>query len=193
MQQQSIGSFELLTFIQQPHTGLRILCWLFSLVILGCIANEGQINRPDEVQKFCIFNRNQNACNYALGMASLAFICCLLFLAIDVHFPQISSIKHRKKVVLADVGTSAFWSFVWFVGFCFLANQWQVSKVEDDPLRSGGDAARAAITFCFFSIFSWAALTHVSLLRLRSVCFQEEYEQLCTQQHTHTHTPSHCV
>ncbi|KAJ0051144.1 hypothetical protein NL108_014586, partial [Boleophthalmus pectinirostris] len=48
-----------------------------------------------------------------------------------------------------------FWSFMWFVGFCLLANQWQASRVEDNPLREGGDAARAAITFSFFSIFSW--------------------------------------
>ncbi|XP_058635179.1 synaptogyrin-1-like isoform X3 [Onychostoma macrolepis] len=160
---------------------------LFSLVIFGCIANEGYVNRPDEVEQFCVFNRNQNACNYAVSMGSLAFLSCMAFLALDAYFPQISSVKERKRAVLADVGTSAFWSFVWFVGFCFLANQWQVAKPEDNPLRSGGDAARAAITFSFFSIFTWGALTLVSLERLKRVCFEEEYEELFTQQPTHTH------
>ena len=51
----------------------------------------------------------------------------------------------------------AFWSFMWFVGFCFLANQWQVTNHDDNPLREGGDAARAAITFSFFSIFTWVS------------------------------------
>lgn len=51
--------------------------------------------------------------------------------------------------------STAFWSFMWFVGFCFLANQWQATDNEDNPLREGGDAARAAITFSFFSIFTW--------------------------------------
>ncbi|XP_069052838.1 synaptogyrin homolog 1 isoform X2 [Lepisosteus oculatus] len=88
-------------------------------------------------------------------MGTLAFLCCLAFLALDVYFPQISSVKDRKKAVLADVGVSAFWSFMWFVGFCLLANQWQVSKLEDNPLREGADAARAAIAFCFFSVFTW--------------------------------------
>ncbi|XP_042613557.1 synaptogyrin-1-like isoform X2 [Cyprinus carpio] len=175
------GAFEPLAFLQQPHTGLRIVSWLFSLVIFVCVVNEGYINRPDEVEQFCIFNRNQNACNYAVSMGSLAFLCCMAFLALDVYFPQISSVKDRKKAVLADVGTSAFWSFVWFVGFCFLANQWQVAKAEDNPLQSGGDAARAAITFSFFSIFTWGALTLVSLERLKRVCFEEEYEELFTQ------------
>ncbi|MEQ2165296.1 Synaptogyrin-1, partial [Goodea atripinnis] len=48
-----------------------------------------------------------------------------------------------------------FWSLIWFVGFCFLANQWQISKPEDNPLNEGADAARATIIFCFFSIFTW--------------------------------------
>lgn len=223
-------------------------------MIFGCIANEGYINRPNEVEEYCIFNRNQNACNYGVFMGSMAFLCCMALLALDIYFPQISSVKDRKKAVLADVGVSgvlnqgpfwlfavkvqissickaagsslrvteqllfssnlctrrrciaeiwqiqnkkkkkdaktallqpshasqkpgvpctsapssntvparfspAFWSFMWFVGFCFLANQWQMSKPEDNPLREGGDAARAAITFCFFSIFTWVRVS----------------------------------
>lgn len=51
----------------------------------------------------------------------------------------------------------AFWAFLWFVGFCYLANQWQVSKPKDNPLNEGTDAARAAIAFSFFSIFTWVS------------------------------------
>lgn len=54
---------------------------------------------------------------------------------------------------------SAVWAFMWFVGFCFLTNQWQVSNPEDNPLNEGADAARAAITFSFFSIFTWVSTT----------------------------------
>ncbi|ROL41835.1 Synaptogyrin-1 [Anabarilius grahami] len=190
------GAFDPLTFIQQPHTGLRIVSWLFSLVVFGCIANEGYINRPDEVEQFCIFNRNQNACNYAVSMGSLAFLCCMAFLALDAYFPQISSVKDRKKAVLADLKTEVgvcgyidliasyltkktFWSFIWFVGFCFLANQWQVAKPEDNPLRAGGDAARAAITFSFFSIFTWAAQAFLAFQRYKlgadSALFSQDY------------------
>lgn len=53
------------------------------------------------------------------------------------------------------LSVSAFWAFMWFVGFCLLANQWQVSKPDNNPLQEGGDAARAAIAFSFFSIFTW--------------------------------------
>ena len=64
------------------------------------------MNRPDEIEEFCIFNRNQNACNYGVAMGTLAFLCCMAFLAVDVRFPQISSVKDRKKAVLADMGVS---------------------------------------------------------------------------------------
>lgn len=57
--------------------------------------------------------------------------------------------------------TPAFWAFFWFVGFCFLANQWQVSKVQDNPLNEGTDAARAAIAFSFFSIFTWVSMAPI--------------------------------
>ncbi|XP_060882829.1 synaptogyrin-1a isoform X2 [Labrus mixtus] len=172
------GAFEPQTFLRQPQTVVRILCWLFSIVILGCIANEGYVNRPEEVEEFCIFNRNQNVCNFSVATGTLCFLCCSAFLALDLYFPQISSVKDRKKAVMADIGVSAVWSLVWFLGFCFLANQWQVSKEEDNPLNEGADAARAAIVFCFFSVFSWGGLTLLSMERLKRVSFEEEYNKL---------------
>ncbi|XP_014463279.1 synaptogyrin-1 isoform X1 [Alligator mississippiensis] len=149
------GAFDPQTFVRQPHTALRLVSWVFSIVVFGCIVNEGYTNHQDEKEEHCIFNHNHNACNYGITVGVLAFLSCLLYLALDVYFPQISSVKDRKKAVLSDIGVSGLWAFLWFVGFCFLANQWQVSKHEDNPLNEGADAARAAITFSFFSIFTW--------------------------------------
>ncbi|KAL4658099.1 synaptogyrin-1-like [Arapaima gigas] len=173
------GAFDPFTFIRQPYTILRMVSWLFSIVIFGSIANEGYVNRPDEVEEYCIFNRNQKACNYGVAMGTLAFLSCAAFLALDVYFPQISSVKDRKKAVLADVGVSAFWSLMWFVGFCFLTNQWQAAKPEDNPLKEGADAARAAITFSFFSIFTWAGQAFLAFQRYQlgadSALFSQDY------------------
>ncbi|XP_010004922.1 PREDICTED: synaptogyrin-1 [Chaetura pelagica] len=161
---------------------LSLMCLLprqvFSIVVFGSIVNEGYVNRLDEEQEHCIFNRNRNACNYGITVGVLAFLSCLLYLALDAYFPQISSVKDRKKVVLSDIGVSAFWAFLWFVGFCFLTNQWQASKEEDNPMNEGGDAARAAITFSFFSIFTWGSLTFLAFRRLRDITFQEDYNTL---------------
>ncbi|XP_029986206.1 synaptogyrin-1-like isoform X1 [Sphaeramia orbicularis] len=173
------GAFDPLTFIRQPQTVVRILCWLFSVVIFGCVANEGYVNRPEEEAEFCIFNRNQSACNYAVAMGTLCFLCSSAFLALDVYFPQISGVKDRKKAVMADIGASAMWALLWFVGFCFLANQWQVSREEDNPLREGADAARAAIVFSFFSVFTWSVQCLLAVHRFKlgsdSVLFNQDY------------------
>ncbi|KAK3553128.1 hypothetical protein QTP86_031705 [Hemibagrus guttatus] len=161
------GAFDPVAFIRQPQPILRIVSWIFSIVVFGCIANEGYVNRPEEDEEYCIFNRNQNACNYGVTMGSLAFLTCLAFLALDAYFPQISGVKDRKKAVLADVSISAVWAFLWFVGFCFLTNQWHVANPEDNPLNEGADAARAAITFSFFSIFTWAGQAFLAFQRYK--------------------------
>lgn len=57
------------------------------------------------------------------------------------------------------------WTFLWFIGFCFLTNQWSWTKASD--VHIGADSARAAITFSFFSIFSWVSEAAVSPVLLR--------------------------
>ncbi|XP_078539597.1 synaptogyrin-1 isoform X2 [Lissotriton helveticus] len=172
------GAFDPQSFVRQPHTIVRMVSWVFSIVVFGCIVNEGYTNRPDEIEEFCIFSRNQNACNYGVTVGVLSFLTSVLYLGLDVYFPQISSVKDRKKAVLSDIGVSAFWAFLWFVGFCFLANQWSLSDPMDNPLNEGADAARAAIAFSFFSIFTWLASTLLALQRFKDLSFQEEYSRL---------------
>lgn len=75
-------------------------------MVFGSIVNEGYVNRLDESEEHCIFNRNRNACNYGITVGVLAFLSCLLYLALDAYFPQISSVKDRKKAVLSDIGVS---------------------------------------------------------------------------------------
>uniref|UniRef100_A0A8D0A324 Synaptogyrin 1 n=1 Tax=Sander lucioperca TaxID=283035 RepID=A0A8D0A324_SANLU len=90
-------AFDPLAFFRQPQTVLRVACWLCSVVILGCVANEGYANRPKEEEEFCIFNRNQHACSYAIAIATLCFLCSSGLLALDAYFPQITGVKDRKK------------------------------------------------------------------------------------------------
>ncbi|XP_049549780.1 synaptogyrin-1 isoform X1 [Orcinus orca] len=100
------GAFDPYTLVRQPHTILRVVSWVFSIVVFGSIVNEGYLNSPSESKEFCIYNRNPNACGYGVTVGVLAFLTCLLYLALDVYFPQISSVKDRKKAVLSDIGVS---------------------------------------------------------------------------------------
>lgn len=50
-----------------------------------------------------MFNDNDGACNFGVGIGVLAFLACVIFLILDAYFPQISSAKERKGIVLGDL------------------------------------------------------------------------------------------
>uniref|UniRef100_A0A8C6XKP5 Synaptogyrin 3 n=1 Tax=Naja naja TaxID=35670 RepID=A0A8C6XKP5_NAJNA len=101
---------------------------------------------------------------YGIAIGLLAFLACTFFLVMDLYFQQI---RATTKFQGADCFfcLTGFWSFLWFVAFCFLANQWQRTP-DSKGASQGGDAARAAIAFSFFSIISWVRKASFGLLPL---------------------------
>uniref|UniRef100_A0A3B3SEM8 Synaptogyrin n=1 Tax=Paramormyrops kingsleyae TaxID=1676925 RepID=A0A3B3SEM8_9TELE len=147
------GSFDPISFIQRPQTVLRVLSWVFAIVVFGSITAEGYINPSIHVQEVkCMFNQNDSACRYGVAVGVLAFLACMAFLVLDALLPHISNAIQRKYIVIGDLIFSGIWSFLWFVCFCLLANQW--SHTQNAELIPG-DAARATIAFAFFSIGTW--------------------------------------
>uniref|UniRef100_A0A672GEG2 Synaptogyrin n=1 Tax=Salarias fasciatus TaxID=181472 RepID=A0A672GEG2_SALFA len=160
---ESMGSFGVgrtgstidpITFAKQPQTILRVLSWIFSLVVFASIVNEGYVNMGSE-RLHCVFNKNADACNYGVFVGLVGLLACSFFFLLDYKFSSISSVKDRKKAVMLEIGFSGFWAFLYFVSFCFLANQWSRTEADELPLNQGADAARAAIAFSFFSIITW--------------------------------------
>ncbi|XP_040290742.1 synaptogyrin-2 isoform X2 [Bufo bufo] len=139
---------------------------IFGLIVFACILTDGYVSKPHDSTLLCIFNENMDACHYGVGIGVLAFLGALGFLAVDVYFPNLSNVNTRKYIVLVDLGFSGLWTFLWFVGFCFLANQWASTKSELYAL-GGADNARAAIAFSFFSILSWFPLASLAYKRYR--------------------------
>ncbi|XP_010901415.1 synaptogyrin-3b isoform X1 [Esox lucius] len=154
--------FDPIVFVKKPRTILRLLCWVFSMVVFSSIVNEGYMNIGSE-RLLCVFNKNADACNYGVTVGVACFLGSMCFLVLDIYFPTIQSVRLRRRASLIDMAFSALASFLWFVGFCFLANQWQQTTDDELPLAQGSDAARAAIIFCFFSILTWAGLTALAL------------------------------
>ncbi|XP_023672687.1 synaptogyrin-2b [Paramormyrops kingsleyae] len=154
------GSFDPISFIQRPQTVLRVLSWVFAIVVFGSITAEGYINPSIHVQEVkCMFNQNDSACRYGVAVGVLAFLACMAFLVLDALLPHISNAIQRKYIVIGDLIFSGIWSFLWFVCFCLLANQW--SHTQNAELIPG-DAARATIAFAFFSIGTWGGLAFVA-------------------------------
>lgn len=158
------GGFDVHKFIRQPQTIVRLLSWIFAIVVFASITTEGYVNSAHSAEAKCIFNQNDSACHYAVGIGVIAFLACVGFLVLDVYVPFMSNAQERKFAVLADLGFSGVWTFLWFVCFCLLANQWShthyVSAIPQD-------AARATVAFSFFSIATWGILTYFALGRFR--------------------------
>ncbi|GLV44617.1 Synaptogyrin [Carabus blaptoides fortunei] len=172
------GSFDPITFVQRPQVILRAVCWLFSIIVFGCISSQGWQLTPDNTTKeTCLYNNDPNACNYGVGISVIAFLASMGFLAGEYLFEQMSSVKTRKHYVLADLGFSGFWSFLYFVGFCYLAKQWGSA---DPPINGVGvNNVQAAIVFSFFSILTWAGCAFFAFQRFRQgadAAFAPSYE-----------------
>lgn len=158
------SGFDLQKFVRQPQTIVRLLSWIFAIVVFGCITTEGYINPYYSSQVKCIFNQNDSACQYAVTIGVLGFLACIAFLLLDVYVPFMSNVQERRYAVIADLGFSGVWTFLWFVCFCLLANQWSYTQeITGIPQ----DAARATIAFSFFSIATWGILTYFALGRFR--------------------------
>ncbi|XP_058496470.1 synaptogyrin-2b [Solea solea] len=156
--------FDFYKFIRQPQTVVRLLSWLFALVVFACITTEGYINSPTSAEAKCIFNQSDSACHYAVAIGVIAFLACMALLVLDVYMPFMSNAQERKYAVLADLIFSGLWTFLWFVCFCLLANQWsRTHDVRGIP----EDAARATVAFSFFSIATWGILSYYALGRFR--------------------------
>uniref|UniRef100_T1JEK9 MARVEL domain-containing protein n=1 Tax=Strigamia maritima TaxID=126957 RepID=T1JEK9_STRMM len=153
-------AFDPITFVQRPQVILRLLSWVFAIIVFGCISSQGY-----DKNDVCLYNENNGACSFGIGVGVIAFLACVAFLILDYMFDNISSIKTRKHVVLGDMGFSGFWSFLWFVNFCFLADQWRVTPTSEDGY--GVNNVQAAIAFSFFSIFTWAGLCYFAFQRYR--------------------------
>lgn len=79
---------------------------VFALVVFACITTEGYINPIDSAKAKCIFNDNDAACHYAVGIGVIAFLACVGFLVLDVYLPFMSNAQERKYAVIADLGFS---------------------------------------------------------------------------------------
>lgn len=139
-----------------------MICFqLFSIVVFACIASQGYAISPHSGRRYCLYNENPNACNYGIAIGVIAFLASMGFLAGEYLFEQMSSVKSRKHYVLADLGFHSLWAFMYFIGFCYLANQWSASA--EPPLGYSSSNVKTAIAFCFFSVFTCVSLKKSSI------------------------------
>ena len=80
----------------------------------------------------------------------------------------------KKVILLVDAVTNGLWAFMWFVCFCFTANQLASNSgslktiVENVP--SVINCARSGIAFSFFCILIWVSCVCVCVCVYVCVC-----------------------
>lgn len=72
-------------------------------MVFATITGEGYVNPSQVQQDKCIFNENDSACSYAVGIGVLAFLACVIFLVLDAYLPHMSNAKDRRTVVMGDL------------------------------------------------------------------------------------------
>ncbi|CAG0887111.1 unnamed protein product [Cyprideis torosa] len=170
------ATFDPVAFVQRPTTIVRIASWLFSVIVFGCISSQGWEYDYKNDEDVCKYNGDSGACSFPVGVGVLAFLGTMAFLAGDALFDQLSSLKLRKRYVMADLGFSGFWSFLYFIAFCYMANAWRKSESP----QTGANNMRSAIIFAFLCIFTFAGSAFFAFQRYKLGAAQEfagEYEQ----------------
>ncbi|CAH0390442.1 unnamed protein product [Bemisia tabaci] len=159
------GAFDPYTFIQRPQVMVKSVCLLFGIIVWGCISSGGYMYDKKLDKEVCLYNRDASACTFGSGIGFLGLLAAGGFIAGEYFFTQMSSVKTRKHFVLGDLGFSGAWAFLYFISFCYLANQW--SDMDALPEDVGTGNVFAAIVFSFFSIFSWAGAAWFAYQRFK--------------------------
>ncbi|KAM7538917.1 hypothetical protein Aperf_G00000047566 [Anoplocephala perfoliata] len=160
---------DLNTVLRSPTFIFRVISIIFSIIIMACIDRDGYFAGQ------CVFYKGGSACGFALTVASLGFIFCFVYIIIDILFLGIPQV-YRKYIILFDLGFDCFWTFIFFVLFCYMANHWQYSDVEQEVLdQINKNNVRAAIAFAFFSIFAWGGMSYAAYRRYASIRNYNQY------------------
>jgi hypothetical protein len=72
---------------------------VFAIIVFASIAQEGNNNG------MCVYN-GSNACGFGIAIGVIAFLLTMAFTGLDIYFPNISNIKTRKTIVVAELAIS---------------------------------------------------------------------------------------
>ena len=148
---------------------------IFSAIVFGCISDSvdtGYVYKiGNEVFASCAYNKDNRVCNYGVATGVIAFVGSVVFLIVDAFYEFLGA-AFKKNSTFADLVFSALWTLMWFVGFCYLADRWRVTKDPKDPKDPSGfplttkvkNNARAAIAFSFFSVIAWVRVDDFRIL-----------------------------
>jgi hypothetical protein len=161
--------FRLLGFLRRPTVILKLVCILFSVIVWGCISHGGH------EYNICLFNGDEHACSYGIFVALVAFIAANIGISLEILKLKLSNQRDKKLLAIGELAFSGVWTFLWFVGFCYLTNRWSNTPYISTVPYWKYDNLRASLSFSFFSIFSWGGLTFLLFQSFREIMVSPGY------------------
>uniref|UniRef100_A0A8C4NC24 Synaptogyrin 2b n=1 Tax=Eptatretus burgeri TaxID=7764 RepID=A0A8C4NC24_EPTBU len=155
------GALDVLDVLKRPFGVLRVVAWVFAIVVFACISNGAR----------CAFG-NDSTCSFGVVVGVFAFLAAMAFTVLEAWSPHMTSLHTQKNIMFAELLFSGIWTFLWFICFCVLTDNW---RRQDQKYSYLGDCARAAIIFSFFSIFVWALLAFKAFKRYQTSNSYESY------------------
>ncbi|CAI8020783.1 Synaptogyrin-1 [Geodia barretti] len=140
--------------VLSPLIYIRFLGLLCSIVVFGCISDKVELNG------YCRYN-NSNACSFGVAVGVIAFLLCLVFLVRDVVYVVIdfrNNVMVKKVILVVDAVANGLWTFMWFVAFVYLTDQWRKTSVKDASSRNCGNSG---VAFSFFCMFIWVRNNYI--------------------------------
>ena len=80
----------------------------------------------------------------------------------DLYFIRVCQVcvsiflQVKKVILLVDAVTNGIWAFMWFVCFCYTADQLRNNVIQNLP-TGAYNCAGAGIAFSFFCILIWVS------------------------------------
>lgn len=152
---------------------------MFSIIVFASISSEDSYANGK-----CPMDNDPGACGLGVTFGVISFLTLVVFLVVDARFDSFSSVKIRRRFVVADMAISGAIGVLQFIVFCYLANAWRTTS-DETVEKSEAGLIRLALAFSFFSILVWDMLCLLNFLRYRqgvSNIFNENYEDPNQQQ-----------
>ena len=67
-------------------------------------------------------------------------------------------VQVKKVILVVDAVANGLWTFMWFVAFVYLTDQWRKTSVKDASSRNCGNSG---VAFSFFCMFIWVRNNYI--------------------------------
>ena len=152
------------------------------VIVLGC-ASGMQDNFSDTTgEQFCYLSENLDsaACSFTRWLGALSVAGALCWMLRDKDWRNRDRQQHDRLLDYAEIAFCAACALSHFAAFCFLCDEWRTYEpVEPYPERLFS-SVQTTITFCFFSVGSWAAATMFAIRAKNRVATNDNEERVFT-------------